>query len=75
MRVSIDIGVFQAHGLSPAAARRCADSFAAELARLIGEQPVAAGPVPALTLPRGVTTAAGIGEAAARQLHAAWARS
>jgi hypothetical protein len=74
VRVRVEIGAFVAHGLAPASARRCADSFAAELTRLIEEQPVEPGAVPPLTLPRGVTTAAGIGAAAAHQLHAAWAR-
>ncbi len=81
--VRIEIGAFAAHGLSPAAARRCADSFVAELTRLLTEQPVAQADalgaplsfsVPPLTLPPGVATAAGIGAAAARQLHGAWAR-
>lgn len=78
--VTVEIGAFAAHGLSPAAARRCADSFVAELTRLLAEQPIeraeALGPVPPLSLPATATTTspAGIGAAAARQLHRAWTR-
>lgn len=73
MSVSVSIGALAIHGLPPAAQRRCADAFQGELERLMAAEPPKGGGDTPLRLsydPR-EGTAAGLGIAAARSLHAA----